>query len=888
MDILRHEIDLAAEHGVNHIQLSHGLVHYAEQVLESSDLRDDIAELIERAHRQRIEVMLWTHEMQNVPAHFRIGGKVDLSSRRTWDYVANKYDELFAELPKLDGVVLTLTETRIRIDDDNEVVSNRPPAQRIARMISMINQICHKHKAQLIVRSFTWVPRTMLWYAEAMRSVPDDVTVMTKESWGDWYQYSPPNQLLGLFGRHPQIMEVDCWGEYAGGTEIPWVSARHIQSRLRLAKRYGLAGAVARVDRREQSTFGTVNEFNTFAFSRMMKDPEVDLDELRDEWLVRTYPAEATQAIARALDKTNEIVQCIYFNRGIKGVTTNEPTLVAAEADSTNRFWRDFHGQWDPEMAVRGEQLLNPTEETLISLVSEKDRAISLCDQALADVDEARPHLSQTAYESLRSGFERARVLAAAWRAMTEVTYLHRLLEQDPTPRLRGWFDEAGQRLLGTADEIEQTYGKGFSLARPEPLRQLWYAAENLHSERVAWSLPLGLYLAATPAVADLDGDGCPEIVAVSSHKEITAISGKGKRLWTVTTRGERYEYPHFSSPLVIPGAAESGVRILVGAADGRLYCLGGDGTRLWEHATGNRVDAAPAAADIDGDGRTEILVGSLDGRLTCLSDAGERKWSVGLDEAIFATPAITPTNEVIVASLQGTIACINSRGVVRWRQTLVASPVEHRLYHGVPDGRLYALSEGGAGAIYASPLVADLNGDGIISLVIGVSTGRLLVYDMHGNLQWEAATGSPIYSSPCVIRRGTRNARVVVGSNDGRVHAIDTAGRPVWQFETGGPARSSPVVVPAEVAGTENILVGSSDHRVYVLDTEGRELEEYHTGGEVFGAPLVADVNGDGLAEIIVGSYDHRVYAFRTLWKVCTGQVVVGTFRAGPTRQGA
>jgi len=887
MDLLRDEIDLAARYGVNHIQLSHSLVHYAEQVLQSAVLREHIAELIDRAHRHGIEVAIWTHELQNVPQEFMVGGKVDLASRHTWDQIAHKYDELFESLPGLDGVVLTLTETRVRIDDDNEVAATRPPVQRIARMVSMINQVCRKHGARLIVRTFTWVPRTMLWYAEAMRSVPDDVMVMTKESWGDWYQYSPPNQQFGLYGRHPQIMELDCWGEYAGRTEIPWISADYIRSRLEYAQRMGLAGAIARVDRAERSTFGTPNEFNTVAFSRLVQDMTVDLDRVWTEWLERTYSPEAAGSVRRALERTNEIIQRIYFTRGIKGATTPTPTLVDVEAESTIRFWRDFHGQWEPEMAVRGEQLLDPTEETVISLVSEKDRAISLCDQALADLETARSHMDEHAFERLRTGFEHARALAVASRAMTEAVYLHKLLEREPTPARREWFEHSGQTLLATAHDIEHTYGKGFSLIRPEALRDIWRAAENIHSGRVAWSVPLGLYVAASPAVGDVGRGGLPMVVAVSSHKEIVGLSGDGRRLWTTTTLGQRYEYPHFSSPIIVTDRASGEARVFAGAADGRLYCLDADGRIVWQHAMGNRIDAAPAVADVDNDGREEIVVASLDGTVACLDASGGQRWRVDLHEPIFATPALTPTNEIIVATLQGTIACLGADGHSCWQRAVKATPVPPRQYGGVPDGRAYALSEGGPNAVYASPLVTDLQGDGQMDIIIGAATGHLMVYDMRGEVRWEAACGGSIYSSPTVIAAGTPHAHVIVGSDDWRVHAIDTTGRTIWQFDTNGPVRSSPVVVPEHYAGVECIVVGSYDHNVYVIDADGREIDEYLTGGAIFGAPAVADVNGDGRAEIIVGSYDHRLYAFRTSWQVPRGGIIAGCFRGNPRRQG-
>ncbi|HRS94058.1 MAG TPA: PQQ-binding-like beta-propeller repeat protein [Candidatus Latescibacteria bacterium] len=887
MDLLRQEIELAPRFGINHVQLSHSFCAYAEQIVESSELQRDAAELIERAHRHGIEVFVWTHEMQNVPDHLKLGGKVDLNSRRTWDYVAQKYEDLFSAVPELDGVVLTLTETRIRIDDDNEVVSDRPQPHRIARMVSMLDAICRKHKARLIVRTFTWVPRTMLWYAEAMRDVPDHVTIMTKESWGDWYQAQPPNPLLGLFGRHPQMIEFDCWGEYAGGTDFPWVSYEHTRNRLRYAASLGLTGAIARVDRAERSTFGSLNEFNTIAFSELAKNLDKDLESLWRDWLTSKYPSDAVDAIGRALQRTNQIVQLTFYTKGILNVCTSSPSLVEAEADSMIRFYRDFHGQWKTKLAVLADQLANPTEETLVQILWEKDRALSLCEKSIADIESIRSKLETAKYEILHTGFEKTRVQVRAWRAMTEVVYLHKILERDPTPRLREWFERAGRNLERVAEDIEHVHGKGFSRVRPEPLRNVWRVAESIHSKSTGWSTPLGLYVAASPAIGDLEGNGSLSVVAVSSHKEIVALDGNGRRMWTTTTRGERYEYPHFSSPLIIDGRDGGGARVVVGAADGRLYCLDGQGRHVWEFATGNRVDSAPAAGDLNGDGIEEIVAASLDGTVSCLNLRGERLWNVDLLEPIFAAPVITPAREIIVVTLQGTIACLKADGEIRWRQALVGGEIHRTSFQGVPSGKKYALAEGGPNAIYSSPLLCQLLGAGKPALVLGVVTGKVLAFDLDGTLLWEATTAGRVFSSPAVLPGDGKKACVVIGSDDGRVHGIDCAGRLSWQFQTGGAVRSSPVVVPASIAGEARIVVGSDDNRVYVIDEEGREVDDYLTGAEIFGTPAIADVNGDGSLEIVVGSYDHRVYGFRTPWKAEKYSVISGTFRSTNTRTG-
>ena len=77
-----------------------------------------------------------------MPREHFLDGKVDLTARETWDFVAMKYVKLFELLPGLDGVVLTLTETKFTIEDVNEVVISKPQARILGRMMDMISRIC--------------------------------------------------------------------------------------------------------------------------------------------------------------------------------------------------------------------------------------------------------------------------------------------------------------------------------------------------------------------------------------------------------------------------------------------------------------------------------------------------------------------------------------------------------------------------------------------------------------------------------------------------------------------------------------------------------------------------------------------------------------------------
>jgi len=98
------------------------------------------------------------------------------------------------------------------------------------------------------------------------------------------------------------------------------------------------------------------------------------------------------------------------------------------------------------------------------------------------------------------------------------------------------------------------------------------------------WQYALEPPVTATPAVADLDGDGPEEIIAADSKGNLAVISGGGQLVWKAQT----------------PGGVEA--------------------------------DSCPAASDLDGDGRLEILVGDVSGVLSCFGYDGSLRWQFAGD----------------------------------------------------------------------------------------------------------------------------------------------------------------------------------------------------------------------------------------------------------------
>ena len=910
MDHLRSVIDQAPSFGINHLQFSHQLAMYAEELTAAPQRQRDINELIARAHERNIESYIWTHEMQRVPAQFFRHGKVNLQNdAATWPWLQDRYRSLFQALPEIDGVILTLTETRYRGDDDNEIFSSLLPAERLAKAINTIYEVCQEFHKGLYVRTFTWVPKSLTWMVEALRHVPDEVRVMSKEAWGDWFQYSPYNSFIGVMGNHPQIMEFDLWGEYAGGGHLPWCYPDYMKDRLRDGLKKGIVGAVGRVHSpgrvpRENhgasppdQGFSNLSEFNIYTLARLLENPETEVEEIWQQWASERFGAQAASHVISALKRTNDIVQKTFFLFGFVFLSDRHPTFTKAETREHIEFGVRFHSQWNPALKLLGESLLRPTEETVIRVTHEKDEAISLCVKSLHDLEEAKPFLKEADYVALHKAFERALMTARVWRMLSRITLRYRWMQSlGPSynlfygdlsmPRPGSELQRDGWELLELADEIEKDYGQQFPLVAPENLRVFWHEVENLFSEHVAWYYLSGLYISSSPAVADLNGDGKLEIVASSAHREIFMLDGEGNEIWKKMTRGERYEYPAYSSPALADLDNDGKLEIIIGAADGRIHAFKANGQRLWAFQTWNRVDSSAAVGDLQGNGELEIVVGSLDGTLHVLNKKGEPLCEYDAGAAIFASPALADLNddgklEIVCGALNGKIFALNDGGELLWEWQAEKVEAEEWTSSGVPDSRLYPLREKGVGVgIYSSPAVFAKKGAGLI--VVGSLNGKLYGLTAQGEKLWEFQTGGPIYSPPTLVDLNDDGVdEILFGSLDGCLYALTPSGQEMWRFQTGGPIYGSAAAADLNGNGILEIVVGSYDHCVWVLNPEGQKIWSYQTGAPIFSSPAIADVNGDGQPEIIIGSYDRRLYALKTGGVCRRNQILWNGFRS-------
>jgi len=494
---LQQAIPKARAAGMNRIQLSHQIVMDAERLWQDNG-HERRLDLVRRAaslaHENGLKVDMWTHELSGLPKdRFRDAatGKPKLTPE-LWQWVEEKYEHLFTLVPELDGVVLTFAETDHKVYRDG-VVSDDPPPKRVARLIRVMGEVCKRRGKLLIVRTFVYEPAEIGWLREALGMVAGQlgegthIMVMTKCVPHDWTPYYPFNPLLGDVAGLPQIVEIDLGQEFTGQSRLLHCEVDYVKRVLDYARAKGVVGAVARVERGDRHALGTPNEVNIHAFSRLLADGELTADTLWREWAVKRYGEKAAPHVIRALRRTFDITNLTFFPLEYWIVNHSRvPAWGYAYGHITSR--QNVKWTPSPKQARERDELLRPTPDTLLRISHEKDRANKLLLKSIADLELARPHLSDKDYGGLKRYFDLAGDNVEVFRehnlAMFTVL-LHRSRGQ-AADATRGERDAIRDRALEHinalrrwADRMEERYGKEVWPGNPERLRQFAREAER-------------------------------------------------------------------------------------------------------------------------------------------------------------------------------------------------------------------------------------------------------------------------------------------------------------------------------------------------------------------------------------------------------------------------
>ncbi len=238
------------------------------------------------------------------------------------------------------------------------------------------------------------------------------------------------------------------------------------------------------------------------------------------------------------------------------------------------------------------------------------------------------------------------------------------------TPYLKWSFDPHDYNLsVPVFANIDGIPGSEIIMISNEPFDSAYLYCVDGIAGGVKWSYNLGStswdhWIGGSPAIADLDADGDPEIIVsnrgVDSTELLYCFSSNGTVKWTRSGK--------FISPLIANVDTIGDAEILTSDSDS-FYCLNSDGSVKWASDKKGYI----AISDIDENGSPEIIVATRYNGIWCLKGIdGSSLWNFPCTTSTW--PAIADIDldcyAEIVVGCGKTLYCLERNGNLRWSYT--------------------------------------------------------------------------------------------------------------------------------------------------------------------------------------------------------------------------
>jgi hypothetical protein len=439
------------------------------------------------------------------------------------------------------------------------------------------------------------------------------------------------------------------------------------------------------------------------------------------------------------------------------------------------------------------------------------------------------------------------------------------------------------------------------------------YVVAVRHDNTLLWQKDIGpafgmapgtQEIASSPAVADIDGDGFPEIAV-----------GAGSNFFTSCTKGGMIVLDHNGN--VEPGWPYIGIDENDNGCPDSFF-------------------SSPALADINNDGKMEVIAGGFDRRIYAWDYKGDlmpgftpasehtlrfptwpNLWD-SLVDTIWGSPAVADLTgngklDILIGTDEGDFGPSWGGNANGWSCPYAWGPdyCGGSLYGVTAEGQLlkhfnpaYNFPRRFFEIIQSTPAVADVNNDGFPEIFFGTGSYyytnspdhpteyfRLYGTDRFGNdlPGWEGGKllGGPTPASPVIGDiTGDGAPEIIMGSmNEKKLYAYKVNGSLVSGFPMIPRAQNGQALASYNV-GTSFVLADyDNDNKmeifmsqgwgVAIIDGNGQQLTMtnfpndsrplYLTAGSLLNVPAVGDIDNDGKLEMVVSNSKLYVWDLNT-----------------------
>ena len=317
-----------------------------------------------------------------------------------------------------------------------------------------------------------------------------------------------------------------------------------------------------------------------------------------------------------------------------------------------------------------------------------------------------------------------------------------------------------------------------------------------------------------------------------------------------------------------------------------------------WPVLITNGVPGSPAIADIDNaDNDLELACGDKNGEVHLYNmngtELGGFPYNTG--NQIYGSVALANLDgdeelEIVAASRANKVVALNPDGSTLFDYTtdsnLLCTPVVADLNgDGVQEiivqtitKNLYVIDQ--TGTIYPNfPVtlpnfmysgvgvaVEDLDGDGAKEILVPCNNGVLYCIDTSGSTVWSTTLSGTPRSSATIVKFNNEY-KIVIGVSNGHLYILNSDGSVEHEYTLSGDIRTSPVVINptnSNVIGDLVIIVGTLSSKLYVIDWNGNDLAgfPYSVPAGIESTPAVADLDGNGIYDIVFGCNNKYLYS--------------------------